>query len=37
MQSEIYLIESDESSINFSYKGKKVINAVLKSEMTKLF
>ena len=34
---KIYWIENDESNINYSYKGKKVVNIVLKSEMTQLF
>jgi len=37
MQSGIYLIWSDESSINLSYKGEKLINIVLEIEMTQLF
>ena len=31
------MTESDENSINQSYKRKKVINIVLKSEMPQLF
>jgi len=37
MQNGIYWIGSCESNINYSYKGKKKINIVLKSETTQLF